>query len=99
MKRVVRYLTLTTVGITAGVMLTAAPAYAALGTCHPSYGDSYFDQYCDGSRPTSFRAWVFCSDNSAHYGPWEWAGGGVASQAYCATNRFVTDFGTSYSGA
>jgi hypothetical protein len=96
MKRLVRGLALAALGVTASVAVAASPAHASLGTCHSAAGERYYINYCEGSRPTSFRVWVYCTNGYFYYGPWEWAGDGQASEAQCPTNVFVVDFDTAF---
>jgi hypothetical protein len=82
-------------GLTAaGVLVTASPAAATIGTCTITpVGARSVSVYCQGTPPTTFKALIICDGSFPKYGPLRNAGGGVASVASCPLDALPTDDG------
>jgi hypothetical protein len=93
MNRLLRAIGMVAVTLSATVAFGIEPAQASLGSCSPQLEEQRYDVYCNGSRPTAFRAWVVCTNFYSYYGFWRFAGDGVHSVAKCPTNYFVYDYG------
>jgi len=56
------------------------------GELYPWSPTGFFQGWCDGRGPQSYRAWVGCSDGHTYYGEWRWFGDRRGSTAWCPTN-------------
>jgi hypothetical protein len=74
-----------------GVLFAAAPAQATLGSCVAEIvSTTQTRAYCTGTSPTEFRAKATCFTptgfRKTSVGPWQAAGQGVFSYAFCISS-------------